>query len=70
VKRMSEGEKKHEEPKKKADWKADNSLTMVIKKSADWKPDEKLTMRLEESVGEKITENKAVEKNKEKNEKK
>lgn len=67
---MSEGEKEHEEPKRKADWKADNSLTMVIKKSADWKPDKELTMHLEESAGEKTTETKAVEKNKEKTEKK
>jgi len=39
--------------KKKAEWKADENLTMVIKKSADWKPDERLTMKLQEGAPKK-----------------
>ena len=39
--------------KKKADWKPDQNITMVLRKSKDWKPDKKLTMKFQEGLEKK-----------------
>jgi len=39
--------------KKKAGWKPDENITMIIRKGDDWKPDKRLTMKVREGLIEK-----------------